>query len=63
MSMYDKIVESIESGELTWEQVATAALAYLTDAQLALMASNENWFVYDDESRGTEEEEKWYKTS
>lgn len=63
MSMYYKIHESIENGELTWEQVATAALMYLTSAQLAEMAVNEEWFTYDDESRGTEEEEKWYKTS
>ena len=57
MSMYDKIHLSIESGELTWEQVATAALAYLPDAQLALMASNEEWFVYDTEYG------EWKKTS
>jgi hypothetical protein len=63
MSMHDKIVECVEAGGLTWEQVAIAALTYLTDAQLAHLSVNEEWFVYDDESRGTEEEEKWYKTS
>jgi hypothetical protein len=55
--MYDKIVQAVEQGHLTWEQVATAALTYLTNAELAHMAIGEEWFI--NESDEIEAEEKW----
>lgn len=59
MTTYDTIIIAIDTNRLTWEQVATAALTYLTDAQLAAMAVGEEWFT----NPLSEDEEKWYKVS
>jgi hypothetical protein len=59
MTTYDRIIIAIDTNRLTWEQVAEAALTYLTDAELAHMAIGEEWFI----NESDEDEDKWYKTN
>lgn len=48
----NKIYAAVEEGTLTWQQVGEAALRALSEDAVALMAHNEEFFLY-------EEEEEW----
>jgi hypothetical protein len=41
----DKVYEAVENGMLTWEMVATAALAYMSEDDVADMARVNDWFT------------------
>lgn len=43
----DKVYEAVENGMLTWEMVATAALAYMSEDDVADMAHINDWFAND----------------
>jgi hypothetical protein len=49
----NKIYDAVNEGVLTWEQVATAALQFMSEDEVAMMAHNEEFFAYE------EEEEEW----
>ncbi len=51
----NKIYDAVDKGVLTWEQVATAALQFMSEDEVATMAHNEEFFAYEEE----EDEEEW----
>ena len=50
----NRIYEAVDEGVLTWQQIAEAALTYMSESDVADMAHNEEFFMYEDE-----EEEEW----
>jgi hypothetical protein len=55
----NKILAAIEEGTLSWQQVAEGALAYMSEDDVAAMAHNEEFFLYelyDDEDDEDEED-------
>jgi|APIni6443716594_1056825.scaffolds.fasta_scaffold5803515_1 hypothetical protein len=52
----NKIYEAVDEGVLTWQQIAEAALTYMSESDVADMAHNEEFFMYEDEE---EDEEEW----
>lgn len=53
----NRIHEAVEEGLLTWEQVARGALQYMSEDDIAEMAHNEEFFMYEEEE--DEEDEEW----
>jgi hypothetical protein len=53
----NKIYAAIDEGILTWQQVAEGALQYMSEDDVAEMAHNEEFFLYEDEQE--EDEEEW----
>jgi hypothetical protein len=53
----NKIYAAIDEGTLTWQQVAKGALQYMSEDDVAEMAHNEEFFLYEDEQE--EDEEEW----
>lgn len=58
----NKIYDAVEEGVLTWEQVAQAALRFMSDDDVATMAHNEEFFAYEDELEDDDEEWSPYTT-
>jgi adenine-specific DNA methylase len=54
----NKIYAAIDEGILTWQQVAEGALQYMSEDNVAEMAHNEEFFLYEDE-QDEEDEEEW----
>ena len=54
----NKIYAAIDEGILTWQQVAEGALQYMSEDDVAEMAHNEEFFLYEDE-QDEEDEEEW----
>ena len=52
----NRIYEAVDEGVLTWQQIAEAALTYMSESDVADMAHNEEFFMYEEED---EEEEEW----
>ena len=52
----NRIYEAVDEGVLTWQQIAEAALTYMSESDVADMAHNEEFFMYEDEE---EDEEEW----
>ena len=52
----NRIYEAVDEGVLTWQQIAEAALTYMSESDVADMAHNEEFFLYEDEE---EDEEEW----
>ena len=55
----NKIYAAIDEGILTWQQVAEGALQYMSEDDVAEMAHNEEFFLYEDEQEEEEDEEEW----
>ncbi len=53
----NKIYAAVDDGILTWEQLAKGALQYMSERDVAEMAHNEEFFLYEDEEN--EDEEEW----
>lgn len=53
----NKIYAAVDEGILTWQQVAEGALQYMSEDDVAEMAHNEEFFLYEDEQE--EDEEEW----
>ena len=51
----NRILDAVDEGLLTWEQVAQAALRYMSDDDAADMAHNEEFFAWEDEEEDNEE--------
>ena len=45
----NKIYDAVDQGILTWEQVAQGALQYMSEDDVAAMAHNEEFFLYEEE--------------
>lgn len=45
----NKIHDAVEEGTLTWEQVGKAALSFLSEDAVAVMAHNEEFFFEEEE--------------
>jgi hypothetical protein len=45
----NKIYDAVDEGILTWQQVAEGALRAMSEDSVALMAHNEEFFLYEDE--------------
>ena len=45
----NKIYDAVDAGELNWQQVAEGALRYMSEDDVAQMAHNEEFFLYEDE--------------
>jgi hypothetical protein len=45
----NKIYDAVDQGILTWEQVSQGALSYMNEDDVAAMAHNEEFFLYEDE--------------
>ena len=45
----NKIYDAVAEGVLTWEQVAEGALRFMCEDDVADMAHNEEFFLYEDE--------------
>ena len=45
----NKIRDAVEEGLLTWQQVAQGALCYMSEDDVAQMAHNEDFFLYEEE--------------
>jgi hypothetical protein len=54
----NKIYAAVDEGILTWQQVAEGALQYMSEDDVAEMAHNEEFFLYEDEQE-EEDEEEW----
>ena len=52
----NKIYEAVDEGVLTWQQIAEAALTYMSESDVADMAHNEEFFLYEEEE---DEDEEW----
>jgi dihydroorotase-like cyclic amidohydrolase len=57
----NKIYDAVAEGVLTWEQVAKGALQYMSELDVAEMAHNEEFFLYENEleEEDDEDEEDW----
>lgn len=44
----NKIHDAVDAGELTWQQVAEGALRYMSEDDVAQMAHNEEFFLYEE---------------
>lgn len=53
----NKIYEAIDEGMLTWEQVGEAALRFMSEMDVAQMAHNEEFFLYEDYEDEDEDED------
>jgi len=53
--MTNKIYDAVDEGLLTWEQVAEAALRYMSEDEVADMAHNEEFFMWEEEDEEDEE--------
>jgi len=55
-----RIYDAVDEGLLTWEQVAQAALGYMSEDEVADMAHNEEFFMWEEEDEEDEDEdEEW----
>ena len=45
----NRIYDAVDAGELSWEQVAKGALQYMNEDDIAEMAWNEEFFMYEEE--------------
>ena len=52
----NKIYDAVDQGTLTWEQVAVGALQYMSEDDVAAMAHNEEFFLYEEEEDEDEDE-------
>ncbi len=55
----NKIYAAVDEGILTWQQVATATLQYMSETEVADMAEINEFFAYEDEEEEDEDEEEW----
>lgn len=53
----NKVLDAADEGVLTWEQIATAALKYMSEDEVADMAHVNEFFAYEDEE--DDEDEEW----
>lgn len=53
----NRIYDAVDEGMLSWEQVAKGALAYMSEDDIAEMAHNEEFFLYEDELEEDEDED------
>ena len=53
----NKIYDAVDQGILTWEQVAQGALQYMSEDDVAAMAHNEEFFLYEEEEEDEDEDE------
>jgi hypothetical protein len=51
----NKVHAALEDGTLSYQQVAEAALIFLSEADVERMAHNEEFFMYEDEDEDDEE--------
>lgn len=52
----NRIYDAVAAGELSWEQVAKGALQYMSEDDIAEIAHNEEFFMYEEEE---DEDEEW----
>lgn len=52
----NKIYDAVDAGTLSWEQVAKGALQYMSESDIAEMAHNEEFFMYEDEDEESEDD-------
>ena len=52
----NKIYDAVDQGILTWEQVAQGALSYMNEDDVAAMAHNEEFFLYEEDEDEDEDE-------
>jgi len=45
----NKILDAVDEGVLEWQQIAQAALRYMSDDDVAEMAHNEEFFAWEEE--------------
>jgi len=45
----NRILDAIDAGTLSWEQVGRGALQYMNEDEVATMAHHEEFFLYEDE--------------
>lgn len=55
----NKIFDAVDEGTLSWEQVARGALQYMSEQDIAEMAHNEEFFLYEDEEEDEDLEEEY----
>jgi hypothetical protein len=56
----NKVLEAADEGLLTWEHIASAALKYMSEDQVADMAHANEFFMYEeDDDEEEDEEEQW----
>lgn len=53
----NRIYDAVDEGMLSWEQVAKGALSYMSEDDIAEMAHNEEFFLYEDELEDEEDDE------
>ena len=53
----NKIYDAVDQGILTWEQVAVGALQYMSEDDVAAMAHNEEFFLYEEANDEEEDED------
>ena len=53
----NKVHAALEDGTLSYQQVAEAALIFLSEDDVARMAHNEEFFMYEDEDEDDEDDE------
>jgi hypothetical protein len=53
----NKIFDAVDEGVLSWEQVARGALQYMSEQDIAEMAHNEEFFLYEEDEEDEELEE------
>ena len=53
--MTNKIYDAVNEGLLTWEQVAEAALCYMSEDEVADMAHSNEFFMWEEEDEEDEE--------
>jgi hypothetical protein len=51
----NKVHAALEDGTLSYQQVAEAALIFLSEDDVARMAHNEEFFMYEDDDEDDEE--------
>ena len=51
----NKIYDAVDQGILTWEQVAVGALQYMNEDDVAAMAHNEEFFLYEEDEDDEDE--------
>lgn len=53
----NRIYDAVDEGTLSWEQVAKGALSYMSEYDIAEMAHNEEFFLYEDELEDEDDED------
>lgn len=54
----NRIYDAVDEGVLSWQQVAEGALSYMSEQDIAEMAHNEEFFLYEDELEDEDDEDE-----